>query len=395
MTIVDDLAPNVASLDDTGAGCRSGAVFVTHPLFRTPAFGTMHPLSIMRQSAVLDLCEALGWLDPGLVREAPLPSKEVLGRFHDAAYLDALEASSNAMHATRDVRERYNIGSMECPLFEGLWDRARASVGGSILAAELALEGKLAFHPGGGTHHGRANRASGFCYLNDPVFAILRLLDAGLKSVVYVDLDAHHGDGVEAAFAFDRRVTLVSIHEEGRWPGTGAVGDRGGGQAYNIPVPRHINDDEFLFIVGEIHRRLLAPLKPDGVVITCGADGLKGDPLSAMELSNTALWSAVSRCASLAPHAVVLGGGGYNPWTTARAWAGLWARLSGQPIPEALPVAAKDVLRGLACDLVDDEDRDPRWLTTIADDPNTGPIRARCREILDEVLVPVAGDQPD
>ena len=156
------------------------AVLVTHPIFRQPGFGRHHPLSIMRHPAVLDLCEAMGWLTPDLLRIAPLPERATLERFHTPEYLDALELSAHTMMATPEIRQRYNLGTMECPLFPGLWDRARASVGGAILAAELALQGYLAFHPGGGTHHGRPDRAAGFCYFNDPVFAILRFLDAGL-----------------------------------------------------------------------------------------------------------------------------------------------------------------------------------------------------------------------
>lgn len=283
------------------------------------------------------------------------------------------------------------LGTMECPLFEGLWDRARASVGGSILAAELALQGYLAFHPGGGTHHGRPNWASGFCYFNDPVFAILRFLGAGLQRVLYVDLDAHHGDGVEAAFAIDERVTLVSIHEEGRWPGTGAIARCGNGRVLNLPVPRHINDDEFLLVVRELCQRRLARLQPEAVVVTCGADSLKGDPLSSMEVSNGALWAAVETMVSLSERAMVLGGGGYNPWTTARLWAGLWARMCGREIPAQLPASAERLLAQLMSDLVDEDDRNPAWLDSIADPFNPGPIRPRIREVIEGALTSPLG----
>jgi acetoin utilization protein AcuC len=369
------------------------AVLVTHPIFRQPGFGRHHPLSIMRHAAILDLCEAMGWLAPDLVRVPALPERATLERFHTPDYLDALEAAARAMTASPEVRERYNLGTMECPLFEGLWDRARASVGGAILAAELALQGYLAFHPGGGTHHGRPDRAAGFCYFNDPVFAILRLLDAGLQRVLYVDLDAHHGDGVQAAFATDERVTLASIHEEGRWPGTGGIHDRLDGRAINIPVPRHLNDTEFLLIFRELCRRRLEPLQPDAIVVTCGADALKGDPLSSMEVSNEALGTAAQLSASLAKHAVVLGGGGYNPWTTVRMWAGLWARLSGRQIPARLPAPAQRILAQLTCDLVDDEDRDPAWLDTLCDPLNAGPVRPRIHDLI-ETALPLEPDGP-
>src|SRR5690606_2506657 len=150
------------------------------------------------------------------------------------------------------------------------------------------------------------------------VFAVLLLLDAGLKRVAYVDLDAHHGDGVEAAFADDARVQMVSLHEDGRWPGTGRVTDTLGGRALNVPLSRGINDSEY----EEVLARLVYPFvrhgEPEAIVVLLGADGLAGDPLSAMRLSNGALWSACRALIAMAPRAVVLGGGGYNPWTTAR-----------------------------------------------------------------------------
>lgn len=352
------------------------ARFVTHPVFRRPGFGKHHPLSGDRQGAVIRLCEALGWLDASNTAIAPLAERGTLERFHTPPYLDALQAAAAGMSATPEVRARYNLGTMECPLFDGLMQRARASVGGSILAAELALEGVVAFHPGGGTHHGRPDRASGFCYLNDPVFAILTLLDAGLGRVLYVDLDAHHGDGVELAFAGDPRVFLVSIHETGRWPGTGTRAGRIGDRILNIPVPRGFTDSELGLLVAAVLLPHASRTAPEAMVVALGADGLAGDPLSAMQLSNTALWQATEAVLAAVPRGVVLGGGGYNPWTTARLWAGQWGRLAQRPLPALLPPAASDVLAALRSDLVDDEDISPAWLDRLADPISETPARA-------------------
>lgn len=357
------------------------AILITHPVFRTKAFGTFHPLAIERHRAVLDLCETLGWLNDNVVRICEPASRATLERFHTPDYLDAFAEASRAGKASAEDRERYGLGTAACPIFPQVWERATASVGGSILAAELALNGSIAFHPAGGTHHGRPDRAAGFCYFNDPVFAILRLLDAGLPRVLYVDLDAHHGDGVQDAFAADRRVVTVSIHEQGRWPQTGPLEDRGQGRARNLPVPAGFNDSELRSLMETVVLPLAADWRPQALVITCGADGLAGDPLSGLRLSNGALWEATLRVAALAPHAVVLGGGGYNPWTVARCWAGLWGKLSGQPIPEQLPPPAQAVLRALQCDLVDDEDIDPAWLTTLQDQPNEGAVRPEIRHL--------------
>ena len=112
------------------------------------------------------------------------------------------------------------------------------------------------------------------------------------------------------------------------------------------------------------------------MVITCGTDALAGDPLSRLMLSNGALWGAVEALVELAPVAVVLGGGGYNPWTVARCWTGLWARLSGREIPPALPRRRQRILEGLSCELIDDDMIDPAWSTTLADPPRQGAVRA-------------------
>jgi acetoin utilization protein AcuC len=350
-------------------------VFVSHEVYRCRGYGPQHPLGIARVGTVMDLCAMLGWLDASNYRESPRASDEELCRFHTPEYVEALRRGA--------ASARHNLGTMENPLFPGLFERAATSVGGSILAAQLAAEGRIAFHPAGGTHHGRPDRASGFCYFNDPVFAILTLLDAGLAPLLYVDLDAHHGDGVQDAFANDQRVHTLSIHEAGRWPHTGAAEDSGGGRSHNLPVPRGFNDSELESLVDEIVLPLARRVRPQAVVLTCGADALAGDPLSAMALSNAALWSAVGRIAATAPRAVVLGGGGYNPWTVARYWTGLWGTLSGRAIPAALPEEARAILSRLTCDLVDDEDVRAEWLVGLSDAPNQGPIRPQVRELVE------------
>jgi len=352
------------------------ARFITARIFGETGYRGNHPLAIPRVATVENLAAALGWLGPEArqVECAPASRREI-ERFHDPAYIDAIRRAESAGRASPEDRDRYRIGTLENPVFSGLYRRAATAVGGAILAARLADSGILAFHPGGGTHHGRPDRASGFCFFNDPVFAILTLLDFGRARVLYVDLDAHHGDGVEAAFAGDPRVMTISMHEAGRWPFTGGVEDRGGGQARNLPVPARLNDSEFDRILAGAVLPLARRFAPDAVVVTVGADALKGDPLSSLALSNTCLWAAVDALVALAPARVVLGGGGYNPWTLGRAWAGLWARLTGQAIPVTLPDAARAVLRGLDCDLVVEEDRPPEWYETIADPRNDGPVR--------------------
>lgn len=343
--------------------------------------GRNHPLAISRVSTVMALSRLLGWLDDARFRHSPEASVEELSRFHTRDYLLALRRVDATQQADAAVRQRHHIGSFENPVFPGVFRQAALAVGGSLLAADLALGGHLPFHPAGGTHHGRPDRASGFCFFNDPVFAIRRLLDRGVAHVAYVDLDAHHGDGVEEAFAGEPRVRPISIHEAGRWPHSGTRPGRTPGGAFNLPVPRGLNDSEFAFLLDEAVLPRVEEFEPGAVVITCGADALAGDPLAGMELSNLALWHAVDRIRALSPATVVLGGGGYNPWTVARCWTGLWGRLAGHEPPDTLPAEACALLSSLTCDLVDEDEVPPEWTTTLSDAPREGMIRREVREV--------------
>jgi acetoin utilization protein AcuC len=368
------------------SGARRPALFVGSDVYRQAAFGRHHPLSIIRVAGVVDLCNLLGWFEPGQFRDSPRADERQLAKFHHPDYIAALRAADAAGRVDAEVRRRYRIGTMENPLFPGLYRRATTAVGGSIHAAELALDGRVVFHPSGGTHHGRPDRASGFCYFNDPVFALLTLLEHGLERVLYVDLDAHHGDGVQDAFAADPRVMTVSIHEEKRWPHSGPVEDRALGAARNLPVPAGFNDDELDFLMREAVLPLGRAFAPQALVVTCGADPLRGDPLSKLELSNVALWRAVESLVELTQRTVVLGGGGYNPWTVVRCWSGLWGRLSGRDIPAELAPAAQALLAGFECDLVDEDEVPVAWRTRLADEPNRGPVRPQIEALPGLVL---------
>lgn len=365
------------------------ALFVGTRPAPSPGFGTLHPLGSMRQTNLRLLCEHLGWLESHQIRPPLQISSPVLERFHTADYIAALRAASVSGKVEADIRKRYGFGTMENPLFAGLFERAASTVGGSIHAARLALEvesGGVVFHPAGGTHHGRKDRASGFCYFNDPVFAILTFLDAGLQRVAYIDLDAHHGDGVEAAFQDDKRVSLLSVHEDNRWPYTGKVTDRGDGTIWNMPVARGFHDAELAYLMARVVLPVIKREAPQALVITCGADALAGDPLSGMQLSNSALWRAVTSLVSLGMPTVLLGGGGYNPWTTTRCWAGLWGALSGQDVDITLPNAARDMLNSFECDLVDEEDVEPRWLTHLADPVSDLPVREDIQKLASTLM---------
>ena len=363
---------------------RSGfaPLFVGSEVFRAPAFGGNHPLAIVRHSAVVDLARILGWLDTARFVPAEPATVEQLVTFHDRAYVHALQYADSEGRVEAADRDSYQIGTLENPLFPGVFDRAATTVGGSIRAAELALEGHVVFHPSGGTHHGRRDRACGFCYFNDPVFAINTLIARGCANVLYIDLDAHHGDGVEEAFFEDTRVATLSIHEDYRWPYSG-LSSYPRARAFNLPVPIGFNDSELDYLQRNVILPFARETEPDALVICCGADALAGDPLSGMQLSNVALWDVVDKLAALRLPTVVVGGGGYNPWTLTRYWAGLWGRLSGRAVPERLPGEARELLGRMQCELVDEEDVDPRWLDTMADNPYPGAVRDPIKSLAD------------
>ncbi len=371
------------------------AVYIGSDSYKKSSFGQNHPLSYARQGSVLDLCRMLGWLEGDSFVQSSPASIKTLSRFHAPDYIEALRDADASGKVSKAVRERYNFGTMENPLFKGVFERASTTVGGSIQAANTALKksigpGVTAFHPAGGTHHGRRDKASGFCYFNDPVFAISTFLEAGLTRVLYLDIDAHHGDGVQAAFSGEPRVTCLSVHEQERWPYSGVADDQSD-NCINVPVAQGINDSEYGFILERLILPFCQAWSPQAVVITCGADALAADPLSKMALSNGALWRVVEEVRAAVPSCVVpafvvLGGGGYNPWTTVRCWVGLWGRLAGYELPQTLPPEATAVLSRFDSDLIDEEDRDPKWLTTLHDAPNTGSIRDEIKALVKTLI---------
>ncbi|MCC7426810.1 MAG: acetoin utilization protein AcuC [Alphaproteobacteria bacterium] len=361
-------------------------LFFGHEIYRRSTYGPKHPLAIPRVSTVMDLCRALGWLPEAQFREAVAADPGDLARFHAPDYLAALQAAESAQAVSPEVRERYRIGGSGNPIYREMFRRPATGAGATIAAARLLAHGGIIYNPAGGTHHGKRDHASGFCYLNDPVLGLLAWLDLGLARILYVDIDAHHGDGVEEAFAGDERVFTLSIHEDGRWPGTGRLGDRAGGHARNLPVPTGLNDSEMDFLLEAVILRFVERLRPEAIMLQCGADALAEDPLSNLSLSNGAIWRVVAALRGAAPRLLVLGGGGYNPWSVGRCWTGVWATLNGHAIPERLPAAAEGVLRGLSYNRAAGRSPPTHWFTTLADASRPGPVRAELRAAAAAVL---------
>ena len=356
-------------------------LYVGSEIYRNSSYGPKHPLAVPRVSVCTDLCRALGWLPDAAYREAPMASDAELARFHDVDYIAALKRAEAMQSVSEAERARFRIGAEGNPIYREVFRRPAISAGGVMLAARLTAAGGIVHCPGGGTHHGRPARASGFCFLNDPVLGLLAWLDFGLDNIVYLDIDAHHCDGVQDAFCGDARVLTISIHEAGRWPRTGAVEDRAGGAARNLPVPSGCNDSEFRHVLHQAVLPLIRARRPQAIMLQAGADGLEEDPLARLSLSNNPHFATVAATATLAPRLIVLGGGGYNPWTVGRCWAGIWATLNGLPIPPRLPPAAEAVLRVLRFDRAAGRNPPEHWFTTLRDAPREGPVRPEIRRV--------------
>lgn len=354
----------------------NGARFIGSEIYRGSSYGGLHPLRIARVSTVMDLARALVWLPRAAYVTSPRARPAALRLYHTPAYIDALQAAETRGAVTESQRVRHNIGTPSNPVFPEMFRRPATSAGGTMLAAELVAEGGIVHVPGGGTHHALPDRANGFCYLNDPVLCLKVLRRIGLRRLAYVDIDAHHCDGVEPAFAGDPGVLMISVHEERRWPFTGALTDDAGGNAFNLPVPRGLNDTEMRAILQGLILPRLAAFRPEAVVLQCGADAIDEDPLSRLSLSNNAIFEVVAALLPAAPRLIVLGGGGYNPWSVARCWTGVWAILSGQAIPQQLPNPAAQVLRNLSWTSARAGRNPPEhWFETLRDPPREGPLR--------------------
>jgi acetoin utilization protein AcuC len=310
-------------------------------------YGPEHPLRMERLGLTWRLMEAYGLTGvPGVTVREPDPAAERdLLRFHTEEYLAVLKAA-NSGHAPAAVTCRYGLGPGDNPVFPGLWDVACLAAGGSLLAARLVAAGEVtrAFHFAGGLHHAMPDRASGFCYVNDAVLAILHLRARGLR-VAYVDIDAHHGDGVQAAFYTDPDVLTISTHERGErlFPGTGFVQEmgEGAGRGFSVNLPLEALTDTSIYLPAfdAVVPPLLRAFRPDVLVAQLGIDSHRTDPLTHLALDIQGFAQAVRRLVGLAPRLVALGGGGYDIVNVARAWTAAWAVMNDLELSTSLPVA--------------------------------------------------------
>lgn len=306
---------------------------ISSDIYRNTHYGGKHPLNIPRVGATLDLIKAMSWYDEVKFITAPIAKPSFLKKFHSNDYVNVLIEADEKQEIDKNQSNKYNLGTPSNPIFKGMYKRPATSVGGSVVAAEFAFLHGRAFNLGGGLHHGLVNKANGFCYLNDLVFAIKRFRELGIRRIAYVDLDAHFCDGVASAFSEDPDVMLVSAHEANRWPFQGKLEENFPDKNLYAPISKGSTDIDLEALFEYIFYPAIENFKPEALIVQGGADMLKDDPLSRLEMTNNCLWKVLSKLALLAPKLLLTSGGGYNPWSVSRLWTGFWAILNDIELP--------------------------------------------------------------
>jgi histone deacetylase 1/2 len=274
----------------------------------------------------------------------PHPANEAeMSKFHSDDYVDFLKRiTPDNMHEYSRQLQRFNVGE-DCPVFDGLFEFCQISAGGSVGGAVKLNHNQsdIAINWAGGLHHAKKSEASGFCYINDIVLAILELLKYHAR-VLYIDIDIHHGDGVEEAFYTTDRVMCVSFHKYGDYfPGTGDIRDIGAGPgkyySVNFPLKDGIDDEAYLSIFKPVIAKIMEVYRPGAIVLQCGADSLTGDRLGCFNLTIKGHAECVEFVKSYNVPLLVLGGGGYTIRNVARCWTYETAKLLNKDVKDDLP----------------------------------------------------------
>lgn len=328
------------------------------PVFRTPrkrvayyydhdvgnfSYGLGHPMKPHRMRMTHNLVTNYGLHKKMDILRPKRATRDQMTRFHTDEYIDFLHrVTPESVHELTNQGTRYLIGE-DCPAFDGLYEFCSISAGGSLAAATRLNSGEsdVAINWAGGLHHAKKREASGFCYVNDIVLAILELLRTHLR-VLYIDIDIHHGDGVEEAFYTTDRVMTASFHKFGDFfPGTGDVRDvglrKGKNYCVNVPLRDGIGDLEFGNIFRPVISHIMEWYRPGAVVLQCGADSLAGDKLGCFNLSMKGHADCVAFMQTFDVPLITLGGGGYTVRNVARTWTYETGLLVGEKLDEDLP----------------------------------------------------------
>jgi len=319
------------------------------------SFGKDHAFQPIRHRLAAELLRSYGMFDGPADLVPPRPAtEEDLLLVHERRYVDAVRELS--AHP-RDEAHEWGLGPGDNPIFRGMYEAAALQVGGTVQACEAVATGERprAYNLGGGFHHAMPARASGFCIFNDVAVGIARVLKSGLsKRVLYIDIDAHHGDGVQEVFHDDPRVLTVSLHEDGRFlfPGTGFPADvgkgKGEGYSVNIPLPPYTTDSSYIHAFEEIVPSLARAYRPDLIFTQTGADAYYSDPLAHLKLTTRTYERVAGIVDGLSTEIcggrwVAATGGGYDMAACARVWTLIAARVAGARLPDEIPAGWRKV----------------------------------------------------
>ena len=304
-----------------------------------------HVFKPVRLRYTYELLEEFGafQVENGSLVDPRHASDEEVQTFHTLDYVVAVKAFGEGRMLVDPGR--YNFSQHgDNPTYTGMFEAGTLVVGGSLMAADMILDGEVdaAFNPGGGLHHAAAGNTSGFCVFNDAVIAIKRMVERGMK-VAYVDIDVHHGDGVQNAFYDTDSVLTISIHESGRFifPGTGYPIETGtgpgAGYAVNLPLAPYTDDEIYHEAFGEIVPPLVRAFEPDVIVTQLGIDTYHSDILGHLFISTQGFTKAVQILSGLSDRWLALGGGGYDVEAVARCWALAYGVMLEREWPEETP----------------------------------------------------------
>ena len=326
------------------------AAFVYDDVLSRHVLSEAHPMKPARLRYTYELLDAYGAFDAPNTRLVPprqATEEEVLV-YHTSAYVRAVQSFSRG-EGTLSLME-FNFGPGDNPVYEGIYDAAVWSTGASLKAAELLISGEVdaAFSISGGLHHAMPGYSYGFCVFNDPVIAIKALVAQGMR-VAYVDIDCHHGDGVQHAFYDTDAVLTISIHESGAFlfPGTGFTQEsgagRGRGYSVNLPLYPYTSDEVYLWALREVVPPLVEAFHADVLVTQLGIDSHFRDPITHLALTVQGFETAVAELARLSPSRwLALGGGGYDLQAVARAWTLAYGVMSEQDFPPEIPASYRE-----------------------------------------------------
>ena len=320
------------------------AAFVYEDSMSRHVLSETHPMKPIRLRYTHDLSNAYGMFhaEGAALSKPRMATVEEVATFHTPEYIRAVRAIGEGDLSSNPAA--FNIGPGDNPAYEGMYDAAMLSTGGSMRCVELLLDEGFdaAFNISGGLHHAMPNHAYGFCVFNDPVMAINELVRRGLR-VAYVDIDCHHGDGVQLAYYDTDQVLTISMHESGQFlfPGTGHVQEmgtgRGRGYSVNVPLYPYTSDDLYYWAFEQVTLPLLDAFQPDALVSQLGIDTHYLDPITHLALTTQGFRKVVAKFAGQAPKWLALGGGGYDVHAVARSWTLAYGVMARQDLADEIP----------------------------------------------------------